>query len=990
MSEQDTAATKAPVAASETGGLLASIEWPWAATAAIAAVLLVISAFVPLWVMDLNAPQYPAGLELTAYGTKMEGDLSEINSLNHYVGVREIHPDSVRELDLFPFAIVFTVLLLGFAAVAPHWKDLPMRWIAVVVVWMFPIGFLVDLQWWLYDYGHDLQDTAAIRIDEFTPKVLGTTHVMNFTTETMVSIGWFLMLAAALIVTFGPKVGRFVAGAWANTEESKPGAKAAMGALLLPAILVGMPGGDTEPPQQAQETMSVDVIHELIGAASPGDTITVPAGTYVGQLNVEKPVVLQGEGMPVIDGDAIGDVVTITAEDVTFRGFVVQNSGLAVSLEPTGILLNGDRATLEGNVVRDVLYGVYLKESQGHTVRNNTISSLVERDAQLRGHGLYLWNTLHNVVEDNVIHGTKDGIFLGFTYYTEVNRNHVWDVRFGVHYMYADDNSLRDNVFTESVAGAAIMYSRRVMLEGNEFADNSEQALGFGILFKDVDDVTVRGNLIHHNRLGLVMEGAPHQPHSFVRIEDNLIAHNQAALELSSTTDAEFTGNSFIGNLQQVIVVGRDVSDKNTWAIDGRGNYWDDYEGYDANGDGVGDFAYSNTGAFDSLVDDNEALKAFQFTLAQETLDMTARWFPIYETIAAHHGPGAADESDDDARLGQLGLRDRANGRAGADLDGCPRRIRLGGPWGAATAGAAMLSVRDVGKKYGDVDALSGVSFDLAQGTVTAVIGANGAGKTTLIKCVTGLVRFEGEVTIDGIDVAKNGKQARSRLGYLPQEQTLHDDLTVAETARFHAELKGVDREKAVEAVEQAGLTDHADKMVGELSGGMRQRLAIAVTLLADPPLVILDEPIAGLDIHARLDLRTLVQQQREAGKSILLSTHWLEDVPYVADNALVLDQGRVVFNGPAEQIYADDAPASRLYLRLNGRGGEAPGLIEQAGVGEFVGHSGDWLIVKCPAPEKSKVLEAISGAGITVLDIRVEEASVGEAISKLREGASE
>lgn len=578
--------------------------------------------------MELKAPQYPQGLNLTAYGTRMEGDLQEINTLNHYVGIEPINPDSVRELDLFPFALGAAVLLVVVAAFRPRLRGLPLRGLAVLALWLFPVGFLVDLQWWLYSYGHNLRDTAAIRIDDFTPKVLGTTKVVNFHTETMVSWGWWLMLAGALLVTVGPWLTRFLHNAWTNTESSQPRSIAALGLLLLPAVVAFVPGTSNV---RAAQAAPQGYIMSAIEAAAPGDTIAIPAGTYYEQLVIEKSITLIGEDMPIIDGGGSGHVIQIRAENVTLRGFIVQASGRAYSLEPTGILIEADGATIEDNVVRDVLYGIYLKDSHNHTVRRNMISSIVDLPAQLRGHGLYLWNTMYNLVEANVVHGAKDGVFLGFSYFTEIRGNTASDVRFGIHYMYADDNSISGNVFSGGVAGAAIMYSRRVELNNNELSYNSSEATGFGILLKDVDDITIRDNLIHHNRLGIVMEGAPHQPESFVRIQNNLVAYNQTALEMTTTTDAEFTGNSFLGNLRQVRAAGGDISGKNTWAIDGRGNYWDDYDGYDADGDGIGDLSYRNQGSFDSLVQRNDALRAFQYTFAQSALDLTARWFPLYE-----------------------------------------------------------------------------------------------------------------------------------------------------------------------------------------------------------------------------------------------------------------------------------------------------------------------------------------------------------------------
>lgn len=295
-----------------------------------------------------------------------------------------------------------------------------------------------------------------------------------------------------------------------------------------------------------------------------------------------------------------------------------------------------------------------------------------------------------------------------------------------------------------------------------------------------------------------------------------------------------------------------------------------------------------------------------------------------------------------------------------------------------------MLTVEHVTKRFGQATALDAASFELEQGKVMAVIGANGAGKTTLIKCIVGLVHFDGRIVLDGLDVARKGKHARRLIGYLPQNPALHNDLTVRETAVFYADLKGARLARAREAVEAAGLAEHAEKPVGALSGGMRQRLALALTMLADPPLLILDEPVSSLDISARLELRKLVQDQRQKGTSILLSTHWLEDIPHVADEALVLDQGKTVFHGPAAELAERGGPASRLYLRLNGHTPEAMPLIRTVAAGGSVGQSGDWLVVSCRAVDKARVVEALVAAGFTILDFRVEEAPVDAALLDL------
>lgn len=295
-----------------------------------------------------------------------------------------------------------------------------------------------------------------------------------------------------------------------------------------------------------------------------------------------------------------------------------------------------------------------------------------------------------------------------------------------------------------------------------------------------------------------------------------------------------------------------------------------------------------------------------------------------------------------------------------------------------------MLNVQGVGKRYGQARALDSVSFEVKPGRVLAVIGANGAGKTTLIKCIVGLLRFEGTIEIGGIDVLKHGKQARAKIGYLSQNPALHPDLTVKETAAFYADLRRVPLVRAREAVEAAGLSDHENKPAGALSGGMKQRLALAMTLMSEPELVILDEPAAGLDISARLDLRRLVQEQRASGRAVVLSTHWLEDVPHVADEALVLDRGVRVYYGAASQFAGDGGPGSRLYLRVNGHASEAIPLLRSV-LPREINRTGDWLSVTCHAREKARIVEALARAGIDILDMRIEEADVDAALLRLQ-----
>lgn len=192
----------------------------WFACSLLATALLGLAAFLPLWHMTLEAPQYPNGLQMTAFGTRLEGDIQEINSLNHYVGAQAVDPDSIRELDLFPYALVGLLVVIVAGSILARRRVY--RLMLGLAVWGFAVGFLVDLQWWLYKTGHNLNEDAPMRIDSFTPKVIGTTEVVNFRSETMIDVGFMLLLVAATILTAGPTVVKFVIESWQNTDNRNP------------------------------------------------------------------------------------------------------------------------------------------------------------------------------------------------------------------------------------------------------------------------------------------------------------------------------------------------------------------------------------------------------------------------------------------------------------------------------------------------------------------------------------------------------------------------------------------------------------------------------------------------------------------------------------------------------------------------------------------------------------------------------------------------
>lgn len=204
-----------------------------------------------------------------------------------------------------------------------------------------------------------------------------------------------------------------------------------------------------------------------------------------------------------------------------------------------------------------------------------------------------------------------------------------------------------------------------------------------------------------------------------------------------------------------------------------------------------------------------------------------------------------------------------------------------------------MITAKNLTKRYGSVTALDHVSFHIEAGESVALWGANGAGKTTTLRCLLGVQGFEGELLIDGISVSKDSKAARTVIGYVPQEASFYD-MTLLETVEFYARLKKTPPQRVQEVLEQVHLLPHIAKRVSMLSGGMKQRLALAVALLADPPVLVLDEPTASLDVKAQRDFIHTIQALNQAGKTIVFSSHRLDEVLALASRVLVLAEGHL------------------------------------------------------------------------------------------------
>jgi ABC-2 type transport system ATP-binding protein len=211
-----------------------------------------------------------------------------------------------------------------------------------------------------------------------------------------------------------------------------------------------------------------------------------------------------------------------------------------------------------------------------------------------------------------------------------------------------------------------------------------------------------------------------------------------------------------------------------------------------------------------------------------------------------------------------------------------------------------MIEVANLSKRYGDIAAIRDVSFTAADGEILGFLGPNGAGKTTTMRIITGFMpATSGTVRVDGFDVFEQSTEVRRRIGYLPENPPLYNDMSVAAYLRFVAKLKGLSRGADIAAaldrvLETCGLTAVRERLLGHLSKGFRQRVGLAQALIHDPPVLVLDEPTIGLDPRQIIEIRGLIKTL--GGKrTIVLSTHILPEVSQVCDKVVIINDGRIV-----------------------------------------------------------------------------------------------
>jgi ABC-2 type transport system ATP-binding protein len=214
-----------------------------------------------------------------------------------------------------------------------------------------------------------------------------------------------------------------------------------------------------------------------------------------------------------------------------------------------------------------------------------------------------------------------------------------------------------------------------------------------------------------------------------------------------------------------------------------------------------------------------------------------------------------------------------------------------------------VLQVSHLKKKYGDLVAVDGVSFNVAQGEIFGILGPNGAGKTTTLEMIETLRPIdEGEIVLDGLDVRRAPQKAKQRIGVQLQSSSFFDKLTLTELLSLFGEMYGRQVD-ALALLEEVELRDKANSYVAQLSGGQKQRFSIAAALVNDPVILFLDEPTTGLDPQARRHLWGVIKRIRSEGKTIVLTTHYMEEAEELCDRVAIMDAGKIIANAPPQEL---------------------------------------------------------------------------------------
>lgn len=359
----------------------------------------------------------------------------------------------------------------------------------------------------------------------------------------------------------------------------------------------------------------------MIDQAAPGDSVLVGPGTYFTKnLVIRKPIVLIGDEKPVLDGEGLYEILTISGNNIRVTGFVLMNSGYSSMNDYAAIkCIDASEIYIEDNEILHSFFGIHVSNASKIYIRNNVVVGNPKTE-QNTGNGIHLWKCNHALIEGNRVSGHRDGIYFEFVTDSKIRCNYSkGNIRYGLHFMFSHRDDYEENQFVANGAGVAVMYSKEVHMLFNEFVDNWGGA-AYGILLKDITDSKIFYNRFNRNTVGIYMEGS-----SRMMIQRNVFTRNGWAMKVqASCSDNRINENNFQGN-------SFDMATNGTLVLNNFDeNYWDKYEGYDRTRDGIGDVPYRPVNMYSMIVEQNPFTLILLRSILISFLDKAEKAIPSF------------------------------------------------------------------------------------------------------------------------------------------------------------------------------------------------------------------------------------------------------------------------------------------------------------------------------------------------------------------------
>jgi len=363
-------------------------------------------------------------------------------------------------------------------------------------------------------------------------------------------------------------------------------------------------------------------LQPLIDATPAGGTLRPAPGSYAGPAVIARPMTLDGGGKVTIEGAGRGTVLTLATSGATLRGLRLTRSGDSHDGVDAGLLVEGDDNLVEDNVVDDVLFGIHVKQGRRNRIANNRVTGRpAPRGA--RGDGLRLWYSRHNRIEGNAFHRVRDLTFANSPD-NRVLGNTLADGRYGMQFIFSPRAVVENNRLSDTDTGIAVLYSPELVVRGNSVAHALDGG-GAGIAFKDSGNALVENNEVLHCAAGL-SANAPLNAEAALTVRGNRFAHNVVGMYFYGEKGGHrIEANRFDNNLTQVGVSAAGVGEANLW----QGNAWSDYQGFDRDGDGIGDTPHEIWLWADRIWMETPRAKFFANAPALELLDFLEKLAPF-------------------------------------------------------------------------------------------------------------------------------------------------------------------------------------------------------------------------------------------------------------------------------------------------------------------------------------------------------------------------